>query len=1095
MRLIPPLILVLVWAASPAHAQQNVRGIDITVTAGEQFTRAVAAFEHPMNHPPEFFPATIDWGDGSPEGEGDVVSLGPSPAGFAYEVRGTHTYADPGTRTIAVTLEGPDGGQQTVNATATVQAPAGPPPPPPPPAPPPLVATLQTSASGPMLALDASGSTGPIAGYHFDLDGNGSFETPCDGPKATALHSKAGPKNVGVKIVAPGGGSQSAAGTATTGPPGGGTAKLPKGVTSGACDEDLPASFPEKQAALLMCPATLRFGVAELAMPPDAPPGACFGFVRLSANQLLGGGFGSKETVPAWRAPAGQRVFANGLLLRPGQTGARLAATASPAGMRVIGLKPAPKVGLKAPVKTGGLFDVALLHGDLIAAGDVAPLAWDVSKPGIVQTVPDFDGLLFRLILADFDSPLRLTKDARAELPVVVEFPLQDIDLLLAGTKVTSGPIELRTANGEGPEVTGLKASFPSMPLGILTLDELTIAYSLEGGKHVWEGAMKVSVSGYELTGNARFVNGSLDGANVAGTFPGPGIPLGCCIYLNKIGAGFEDFEILGSARFVVPPKVISPWLLQADTQVRLSYGDPWNVKAGGEFSVVGFPFATADLFVWPGGGWAQGLIDADFGPFNVDIGAQLYLGSKWYAKALGSGCFDWIDGACIKVGAAASTKAITACGAIGDYLAIGGWYKWSGSAGIYFDCGWGVLDETAGIARAAGADAAPGTAGARGARAGAPLRLRVPRGLRRTLFRFRGRGAPPRVEVVAPDGRRFTSPARGGFATDRRSFSWIEDGRDVYLTVARPRGGVWRIEEAGGSPPIASVARAGPLPRRPVRARVGGRGHRRVLRYTIDPTLGGRVSFFESGGRGGPSSPIGTARGTRGALRFTPAEGPAGARRIYAVMESRGLPRGTRAVARYRAPGPLRPGRVRPRVRRRGDALVVSWRRVAGARRYVVGLQTGDGRGRTWDTRRRRVVARGVSARTRALVEVRALSRTAATSRVGRKRLRPLPALSRVRLGGAPRELRLADLLSRGGLAFRCAATADGRCALTLRRGRRIVARGSSGVRYGGTATVRLRTTRSGRRVARRGGRMILHARLPGEPERRIRVAVPSRT
>ena len=43
-RLAPALILVLAWAASPAHAQQNVRGIDITATAGEQFTLAVAAF-------------------------------------------------------------------------------------------------------------------------------------------------------------------------------------------------------------------------------------------------------------------------------------------------------------------------------------------------------------------------------------------------------------------------------------------------------------------------------------------------------------------------------------------------------------------------------------------------------------------------------------------------------------------------------------------------------------------------------------------------------------------------------------------------------------------------------------------------------------------------------------------------------------------------------------------------------------------------------------------------------------------------------------------------------------------------------------------
>jgi hypothetical protein len=111
-----------------------------------------------------------------------------------------------------------------------------------------------------------------------------------------------------------------------------------------------------------------------------------------------------------------------------------------------------------------------------------------------------------------------------------------------------------------------------------------------------------------------------------------------------------------------------------------------------------------------------------------------------------------------------------------------------------------------------------------------------------------------------------------------------------------------------------------------------------------------------------------------------------------------------------------------------------------------------------------------------------------------------PLPALSLLRRaggrgsGGVPRELRLADLLSGAGLAFRCAATADGRCELALTRGRRIVARGSSSVRFGGTATVRLRATRAGRRLARRGGQMVLHGRLPGEAERRIRVAFLAR-
>jgi hypothetical protein len=121
-----------------ALAQQNLRGIDITVTAGERFTRPVAGFDHPSSEPPSAFRATIGWGDATPESAGEIVQVVcPPPVDRAcYEVRGTHAYRTAGIRTLTITVSGPGAPDPvSVAATATVHEAARPPSPPRPAAP------------------------------------------------------------------------------------------------------------------------------------------------------------------------------------------------------------------------------------------------------------------------------------------------------------------------------------------------------------------------------------------------------------------------------------------------------------------------------------------------------------------------------------------------------------------------------------------------------------------------------------------------------------------------------------------------------------------------------------------------------------------------------------------------------------------------------------------------------------------------------------------------------------------------------------------------------------------------------------------------
>jgi hypothetical protein len=96
-----------------------------------------------------------------------------------------------------------------------------------------------------------------------------------------------------------------------------------------------------------------------------------------------------------------------------------------------------------------------------------------------------------------------------------------------------------------------------------------------------------------------------------------------------------------------------------------------------------------------------------------------------------------------------------------------------------------------------------------------------------------------------------------------------------------------------------------------------------------------------------------GTATDKTGKLRVLPdskttyvvVPKPAGARRVVAVVEQNGLPRVTKDVASFDAPGPIVPERPRLRVKVVRGALVTQWAPVAAAGSYRVDVTLGDGR------------------------------------------------------------------------------------------------------------------------------------------------------
>ncbi len=84
----------------------------------------------------------------------------------------------------------------------------------------------------------------------------------------------------------------------------------------------------------------------------------------------------------------------------------------------------------------------------------------------------------------------------------------------------------------------------------------------------------------------------------------------------------------------------------------------------------------------------------------------------------------------------------------------------------------------------------------------------------------------------------------------------------------------------------------------------------------------------------------------TSGAVHFAPAPGSAGVRRIQAIVEQDRRPRTTLTVGSYRAPGMVRPGRVKGvKLTRKGSRLIVRWRASKNGFRHAVYLVVSDKR------------------------------------------------------------------------------------------------------------------------------------------------------
>jgi hypothetical protein len=302
----------------------------------------------------------------------------------------------------------------------------------------------------------------------------------------------------------------------------------------------------------------------------------------------------------------------------------------------------------------------------------------------------------------------------------------------------------------------------------------------------------------------------------------------------------------------------------------------------------------------------------------------------------------------CIGGEAWVTSKGIVVCGSIAGEIHPGVGYKW----GDTFPEIWTGIPGDGCKPSGYWLDAPIGPA--RAAQAGGVRTFKVAPGVKAVRVRIIGSGGAPDVTVKGPDGETI-STADAEFVKGK-SINAVRHlpGGVTWLGI-RAKAGEYTITPNPGSPAIRSVATSEPASLPKITATVKAAGARRALSYRID-SLGReqQVTFFERGGT--TYRRLATTRKASGSVSFTP-DGSAGARRITALVEIRGMRVGETTVARYgfRPRPPARPGALK--VVRRGKAVTVSWPAAAGAVRYGVVISPASGAERIMRVRRGRQI------------------------------------------------------------------------------------------------------------------------------------------
>ena len=502
------------------------------------------------------------------------------------------------------------------------------------------------------------------------------------------------------------------------------------------------------------------------------------------------------------------------------------------------------------------------------------------------------------------------------------------------------GDAVLRADNERGLHLDSLHIDVRQAYIGPLLLQQLTIDYRASTDE--WTGTVDLGLppqpGGIRLGAGVRFQRGQFKEGTLSFAPPYPGISLDpfAVSYATNFRAtfGIDPVKIGGGMAFGILPRPPDGYFFTVVADGAITFGDPVRFDFRGTGLLFGrFQVSEVKGFI---NGNAQARVEAttgiNLGIARVDGGFSAFADARakvFSASLTGNVCI----AVCESGEAVISSEGVGACATvIGP--SFGFKYRWGDTLPkiMFIDCD--ISDYI---------PQAPPFRG--GARAAATSRtFSVASGARVASVRLTGAGGPPSVTLVSPSGQRIT-PSTDLKAKGAPAYALAVPGAsETYVGIVKPAAGTWTVETVAGSPEISELASARLAPPPSVSGKLGGKGRSRTLSYSATTGNGLTTTFFEQGAGG--MKQLGTARSSRGVLRFAPGPGPGGKRTIVAVVARDGIPRLRREIASYVAPSPPKPGRVTGvKVRRSGSALVVSWKGTRGAAAYAVRVDLSDGR------------------------------------------------------------------------------------------------------------------------------------------------------
>lgn len=551
------------------------------------------------------------------------------------------------------------------------------------------------------------------------------------------------------------------------------------------------------------------------------------------------------------------------------------------------------------------------------------------------------------------------TLDATASLPGITTAAAPKGSADKAGGAITTG-VKLKGDLNGNLQLQGLSLRVARAFLIGIQLEKLKLDYNADAGLTVGglitfplSGGQGIELVNFRLGPNGEFLGTGV--TYLAGA--GLGVQVAPGVFITKIGGEFQrnPFEITGRAAVSAGPSAGGGCpTVGIDGGVTVHFSpQPIFLKVFGKVVLVCIPLANFDFYADE-----NGLITADADmsldvpaivKLTADVKGELRIPQKrWQLDARGTADFKYLPLPDIALKGVVSNLGVAACGRVTIDLLLDE-VELAAGAGVKFINGIPPISPVqliAGFRAFLGCDLgayAPLRAVRSNRQVDAPQVFTLRKGTQ--SLSFEGIGGAPLVTLTSPSGKTYDfTDAVGGKQMEGALGTVLETEDRTVAILAKAESGNWRAEVAEGSVPIARIQQADILPQSAVKAKVTGKGDQRTLIYDIDPIAGQEVTFVASA-VGGAHDVLKTVKtGGKGRLRFRLDETRSPKRTIQALVYQDGLPREQLKVASFVAANPeLRAPKVK--VRRKGSAAVVTWKKVVGAAVYSVGARFADGR------------------------------------------------------------------------------------------------------------------------------------------------------